>query len=118
MVGARDDIPRILPAADLFVSSSYLEGLPIAILEAMAAGLPVVATTVGDIPRVVVEGTGVVVPPHQPAQLASAINRLLDDPAQLRTMGLAARQHVAVHHSPAVWVDQLMKMYINAVEVA
>ncbi len=118
MVGARDDIPRILPAADLFVSSSYREGLPIAVLEAMAAGLPVVATSVGDVPRVVVEGTGLVVPPHQPEQLADAINQLLADPERLRTMGRAAKAHVTAHHSPAVWVDQLMKVYINAVEAA
>jgi glycosyltransferase involved in cell wall biosynthesis len=118
MIGARDDIPRLLPAADLFVSSSYREGLPIAVLEAMAAGLPVVATSVGDVPRVVVEGTGVVVPPHQPEQLASAINRLLADPAQLRAMGASAKAHVTQHHSPAVWVDQLMNVYIQAVEAA
>ncbi|RME99820.1 MAG: glycosyltransferase, partial [Chloroflexi bacterium] len=87
LLGMRRDVPRLLSAADLFVSSSHWEGLPNAVLEAMAAGLPIVATSVSDTPRVVVDGSGLLVPPKNPDALAAAIDTLLNNPTRMRVMG-------------------------------
>jgi glycosyltransferase involved in cell wall biosynthesis len=90
--GARRDIPRILPALDVFVLPSLYEGFGIAILEAMAAGKPVVATTVGGIPEFVVPGeTGLLVEPGNAEALAVAIGCLLHDPEGARQMGIRGR---------------------------
>ena len=111
LLGPRTDVPRLLAASDIFVSSSHWEGLSNAILEAMAAGLPVIATNVSDSPRVVVQGTGIIVPPKSPAHLAQAINSLLNDPEKTKTLGMAAQQHVATTYNPQVWVQQISSMY-------
>ncbi|MDQ1484449.1 MAG: hypothetical protein QOJ62_142 [Actinomycetota bacterium] len=87
LLGDRTDVSAILPAFDVFAMSSRYEGLPCAIVEAMAAGVPVVATAVNAVSDVVLPGeTGLLVPPQQPGALASAIDLVLDDPvrAQLR----------------------------------
>ncbi len=111
LLGARSDVPRLLGASDLYVSASLFEGLPVAMLEAMAVGLPVAATEVGDVPLVLTPRTGVGVPPGEPAQLAQAINQLLSNPEQLPAMGRAAREHVAQHYSPSIWLDKLLSLY-------
>jgi glycosyltransferase involved in cell wall biosynthesis len=78
------DVPALLARADVFALTSFNEGSPLAILEAMAAGLPIVASRVGGTPEIVVDGeTGLLVPPHDPASTANAIRRLVDD-ADLR----------------------------------
>jgi len=80
LTGSRDDVAQILPAFDVFALSSRHEGLPIALLEAMASGLPVVATHVGGIPEVVDDGVdGILVPAEDPGALGAAIRKLLDD---------------------------------------
>jgi glycosyltransferase involved in cell wall biosynthesis len=72
--------------------------MPISILEAMAAGLPVVASAVGGIPEIVVDGeTGLIVPPRDPDALAAALRRLLDDPELRRRMGDAGRARAEEH---------------------
>lgn len=92
--GFRNDLAAVLPGLDLAVSSSHTEGLPVAVLEAMAAGLPVVATAVGGTPEVVVEGvTGTLVRPNDPAALAERLVWLLNHP-QRRAMGEAGRHRV------------------------
>lgn len=111
LLGYRDDVPRLLCASDVFVSSSHWEGLSWALLEAMATGLPVVATDVGEVPIVLVEGTGLIVPPQNPALLAEGLRSLLDDPARMRVLGEAARQHVNRHYSVSAWVDQHLALY-------
>ena len=111
LLGARQDVPRLLAASDLYVSSSHWEGLPLAILEAMMAGLPVVATDVGDIPRLITADTGLVIPPHQPRAIAEAIAELLRDPGQLREMGAAARARAMQDYSPRVWMERLLNLY-------
>jgi glycosyltransferase involved in cell wall biosynthesis len=103
--GHRTDVPEILQALDIFVLPSNWEGLPNAVLEAMAAGLPVVATRVGGVPEVVVEGqTGILVPPRDPNALADALLTLLRDPNLRRRMGQAGRQRVQEYFS----VDQMV----------
>ena len=93
--GVRTDVPEILAALDVFVLPSLWEGMPNAVLEAMAAGLPVVATAVGGIPEVVVDGvTGLLVPPRDPDGLAQAIECLLRDPGLRRKMGQAGWKRV------------------------
>jgi glycosyltransferase involved in cell wall biosynthesis len=85
-LGQRADIPDLLSCCDLFVLPSLAEGLPNAILEAMASGLPVVATRVGGIPEIIEDGrTGLMVPPKDPKALAEAIMRVLRD-AEFATM--------------------------------
>ena len=93
--GYRVDVEAVLSVMDIFVLPSLYEGLPNALLEAMAACRPVVATQVGGIPEVVVEGeTGFLVPPRDPGALARAICVLLEDRERAREMGIAGRKRV------------------------
>src|SRR5581483_5475097 len=92
MPGFTRDLDRLLPWADLVAQSSHTEGLPNVVLEAGAAGVPVVATAVGGTPEAVADGpTGWLVPPGDPVRLADRITELLADPAARRRMGAAAR---------------------------
>ena len=92
LLGERDDVPGLLAGSDVFVLSSRSEGMPLAILEAMAAGLPVVASDVGGIGELVVDGeTGVLVRPGDRDALAAALERLAGDRALRKRMGAAGR---------------------------
>lgn len=94
-LGQVSDIPSLLARASLFVLPSLSEGIALTVLEAMACGLPVVATRVGGNCEAVVDGcTGLLVPPRDPAALAAALLRLHADPATSRAMGQAGRQRV------------------------
>lgn len=96
--GMREDVPRLLRAADLFVLPSWREGMPRSILEAMACGRPVVATNIRGCREEVVEGeTGLLAPAHDVPALATAITALLGDPARRVAMGAAARRRVEEH---------------------
>ena len=93
--GFVQDVPAVLAALDVFVLSSYLEGLGTSVLDAQAAGVPVVATWVGGIPEMIEpEVNGLLVPPRDPAALATGIRRVLDDPAAARTRADQARSTV------------------------
>ncbi len=93
-LGIRADVADILRASDVFVLSSRWEGNPMSVMEAMAAGLPVVSTAVGGVPELVQEGvTGRLVPSEDAGALAQAMQALVDDPARRQAMGAAARQH-------------------------
>ena len=93
-LGIRADVADILRASDAFVLSSRWEGNPMSVMEAMAAGLPVVSTAVGGVPELVRDGeTGLLVPSEDTGALAQAIQALVDNPARRQAMGVAARQH-------------------------
>jgi glycosyltransferase involved in cell wall biosynthesis len=116
--GQRQDIRRWLPFFDLFVLPSAWEGLSQALLEAMAAGLPVAATAVGGNPEAVLEGeTGLLIPPGDPTALASAIARLAQDPALRQRMGVAGRRRVEAHFDQAKTVQELGSLYEDLLNV-
>jgi len=95
-LGARKDIPALLSACDIGLLCSHEEGFSNAILEGMAAGLPMVVTEVGGNPEAVLNGeTGLVVPPRSPRQLADAIVRLAGDQALRARFGAEAKRRVA-----------------------
>jgi glycosyltransferase involved in cell wall biosynthesis len=97
-LGIRSDVADILRASDAFVLSSRWEGNPMSVMEAMAAGLPVVSTAVGGVPELVREGeTGLLVPSEDTGALARAVQVLVDDPVRRQAMGAAARQHAIAH---------------------
>ena len=98
------DIPGLLGALDLFVLCSAHEGTPLALLEAMAAGLPPVATRVGGIPEMLgADGAGILVPPGNPAALAREIGRLAGDAGLRAALGAAARRRAAAFSFEAEW---------------
>jgi glycosyltransferase involved in cell wall biosynthesis len=108
-----DRVHRELAAADIFCLPSHWEGQPIAILEAMATGLPVIVTAVGANPDVVRDGIeGIVVPPHSPEALAEAIGRLVKDPRLRRQMAGAARARVAHRFDRPHLRDRIAAEYI------
>ncbi|MHC4472037.1 MAG: glycosyltransferase [Planctomycetota bacterium] len=100
LLGFRPDVAKLLAGSDLMVLPSHWEGFGMVLLEAMAAGIPIVGTRVGAIPEVVAEGgTGLLVPPHDPDSLATAILRLVRHRDEARAMGRAGRQRLAEEFS-------------------
>jgi glycosyltransferase involved in cell wall biosynthesis len=111
-LGDRQDVADILAAADVFVLPSLVEGLPLALLEAMAAGTPVVAAAAPGIDDVVADQvTGRLVAPGDPAGLAREIIASLSDPDRARGLATAARCHVEAHHRADVWAAQVAGQY-------
>lgn len=109
--GYRREVRDLLPALDLFVNCSLFEGTSLTILEAMAASLPVVATTVGGTPEVVVDRrTGELIPPKAIARLASAIAAAAADAPRSAAFGLAGRERVETHFS----VERMIERYALA----
>ncbi len=99
-LGLTRDAEEVLRGADLFVSPSWAESFPYVVLEAMALGLPVVATEVGGVAEAVEDGrTGLLVPPRDPEALAAAISRLISEPARADDMGERGRRRVALRFS-------------------
>ncbi|MGH7421824.1 MAG: glycosyltransferase [Candidatus Rokuibacteriota bacterium] len=113
LLGHRPDAVRVMAACDVFVLASHWEGLGVAIMEALALGLPVVATGVGGVPEVVEHGRqGLLVPPGRPRALAAALLAVLTDGDRRRTMAAAAAQRgaalsidAAVRRTEAVYHD-------------
>jgi glycosyltransferase involved in cell wall biosynthesis len=112
VTGARLDAIDIVAASDVFVLSSDSEAFPLALLEAMGAGLPVVTTDVGGVRDAVADGrNGLVVPPRDPDALAAAIAKLVDDATSRAALGASAREFVAAHCSLATMVDAYLELY-------
>ena len=117
LLGSRDDVPALLQQVDGVVSASHTEALPTALIEASAAGLPVVATAVGGTGEVVLDGTtGLLVPPHRPDQLAGALAQLVADPARRVDFGRAGRLHAEGVFAMQPWVDQLLALYLEVID--
>jgi glycosyltransferase involved in cell wall biosynthesis len=111
-LGNRPDVPRLLAASDLFVLPSLWEGLPMALLEGMAAGLPVVATDVAGSRQVVRDGRdGILVPPGDAAALASAMAAVLANDEERARLGRAARDRVEQEFSAVRQAERHAEAY-------
>lgn len=109
---ARAEMPAAFASADILCLPSWWEAMPLSVLEGMAAGLPVVATDVGDVARAVADGvTGYVVPAHDLEELAAALQRLIEDPDLRARMGAAGRARVAELFSADVTAGAVSALY-------
>jgi len=116
-LGTRRDLPRLFRAMDIFVQPSLWEGLPLALLMAMGAGLPPVATRVSGVTEVISDGAnGRLAPPGDSQALARAILDLARQPRLLRQMGDAARQTVADNYSQQAMLKKLETLYLDLYE--
>jgi glycosyltransferase involved in cell wall biosynthesis len=116
LLGRRDDMPSVYASLDVMVSSSRQEGLPMAILEGMASGLPVVATAVGEVPTVVLDGrTGVLLPADDVDLLAAGIVELLRDPAKRTRLGVAGRRLIEDEFSAGRMTVDYLRVYAEAI---
>ncbi len=116
-VGGITDLQEHLRVADLFVLPSRSEGFSNAIIEAMAASLPVIATDVGGNSEAVEEGvSGFIVPPEDPTAIAEAITRLLEDPALARQMGVAGREAATNRFTTSAMLNSITGVYANLLE--
>jgi glycosyltransferase involved in cell wall biosynthesis len=112
LLGLRSDIPAVLAAADMFVLPSLSEGLPLALLEAMFAACPIVATDVGQVRAALDNGAaGVLVAPGDAGALAAALDRLLSDPGEARRLGSAAALHAAGEYDLSRMVQRYATVY-------
>ncbi|HLF57798.1 MAG TPA: glycosyltransferase [Thermoanaerobaculia bacterium] len=117
-LGFRRDLDRLLTAADLFVLPSRLDALPTVLLEAMAAGLPVVATRTGGIPEIVSPETGRLVEPGDVEGLTRALDELASDPPAAARLGAAARSRAEREFSTVAWLARLDAVYADALATA
>src|ERR671937_595478 len=115
LTGERDDVPRLLADAGVFVLSTRAEGLPLSVLEAMAAGLPVVASDIGASRELVVDGeTGFLFPRGNVDALATALERLLRDPGLRERLGAAGRTRVKQLFELGPFVEAHLQLYRRA----
>jgi len=111
-LGARRDLGDLISAMDLFVLPSLWEGLPLSMVLAMGAGLPVVATAVAGVPEVVTDGvTGLLVPPADADALGRALARIVTDPAEAARLGASARAFVLPRFGVDVYVRAVVSLY-------
>jgi sugar transferase (PEP-CTERM/EpsH1 system associated) len=112
LLGLRTDIPRLLAAADLFLLTSISEGIPLTIIEAMAAGLPVVSTQVGGVAEVVTDGsTAELAPSGDDAKLAEKILRVAEDPRLAQAMGRRGRERAHALFSEGRMHDRYLQLF-------
>ena len=113
-LGARNDVPEIMAALDVFALTSRSEGLSNTILEAMASALPVVATNVGGNSELVIAGeTGMLIPAESPENTAAALGRLWSDPARRQAMARAARHRAETEFSLAGMIRNYEALYLS-----
>jgi len=116
LLGLRHDVPELLAAADIFLLTSFSEGIPLTIIEAMAAGLPVIATRVGGVEEMVVEGaTGLLVPSGNDQALAAAIERLAGDPQTRHVYGAAGRRRAETDFDEQQMHEQYGRLYAEMI---
>ncbi|BCA54099.1 putative Glycosyl transferase group 1 [Nitrospira sp. KM1] len=115
-LGLRHDVPKLLEIMDLFVMPSLSEGLSIALLEAMAAGKPVIVTDVGGNPELVVQGkTGLIVPSKDSGALAAALTAMLTDRNRMKQFGSAGKHRVAEHFTVQSMIGNYQQTYASLV---
>ncbi|MEZ4677694.1 MAG: glycosyltransferase family 4 protein [Caldilineaceae bacterium] len=111
LTGLRRDVPELMAAFDIFALSSLWEGLPRVLPQAMATGLPIVATACDGSAEAITDGeNGYLVPPGEPAILAERVSRLLDDPATIERLGVAGQERVS-EFSDRRMVEQIAELY-------
>ncbi len=119
LLGRRDNMPAFYASLDLMVSSSRQEGLPMALLEGMASGLPLIATNVGAVSSLVENGrTGILVPPNDVPTLSEAIAKLLREPATRNSYGAAARERIEKEFSAERMAQDYLHFYEEALKQA
>jgi glycosyltransferase involved in cell wall biosynthesis len=110
--GSRKDVPQILPMLDAFILPSLKEGLPMALLEAMAVKVPVIATKVGAIPNVIEDGiNGILIPPKNSDAIADAINRMLSNRYSAKEMANRGFEKVRDHYSADIMARKYLAIY-------
>jgi glycosyltransferase involved in cell wall biosynthesis len=116
LLGLRSDIGDLLAAADLWVMPSLSEGLPMALLEAMFAGLPVIASNVGGIPAVIEDSVnGALVPPSNPIALVARLADFLRAPVAAKELGERARMKAQQEYSVRRMAERYVALYSNAI---
>jgi len=118
LLGLRTDVHRILSAGDLYVSAAHWEGLPVSILEAMSAGLGIVATSVGDVSRIVDERNGRLVTAGAPAELATALEESLSDPSRMAAWGREGSRRALEEFGLETWADRTLDLYEEVIRRA
>lgn len=112
LAGQKADMASIYQSIDVLVLPSLNEGLPLTLLEAMAASRPVIATRVGAVPKVIIDGvTGLLVEPADESALASAISQLLSDPGLYSQLAQRARAYVERHYTAGAMADRYRELY-------
>jgi glycosyltransferase involved in cell wall biosynthesis len=115
ILGHREDVPDLLAATDVFVMPSLWEGLPLALLEAMLAGKPVIASRTSGIPEAVTDGVdGILATPGDVAELASALRGVLADPARRLSLGVAARARAEANFTLDAMADGYLSVFREA----
>jgi len=119
LIGRRRDVPDVIRSLDVAVLCSRNEGSPLAVLEYMAAGAPIVATAVGGVPELIEDGVhGLLVPPRDPDALAQGIRRLLEDRALALRLGGAARERQRANYDLDVVIQRLENLYLELYEAS
>ncbi len=111
-LGFRDDIPDLMNIADMFVLTSLSEGACNVVLEASASGLPVIATKVGEVPQIILDGkTGILIDPKDVNSLHNSIKIMLEDPKLCKNMGKLARQHIEENYTEDAISNKIENFY-------